>query len=113
VKGASQVGFTIITMTFSLIALFIPLLLMGGIVEAVPRIRGAGGDGSIDLRIRLADHDPHALRSFLGHGITARPLYMTAERSSTGWSTPTPGCCASSAAPKSTLASLIATIALS
>ena len=32
VKGAGQIGFTIISITFSLIAVFIPLLLMGGIV---------------------------------------------------------------------------------
>jgi len=32
VTGASQIGFTIVSMTFSLIAVFIPLLLMGGII---------------------------------------------------------------------------------
>ncbi|MGA3398831.1 MAG: efflux RND transporter permease subunit [Acetobacteraceae bacterium] len=32
VKGAGQVGFTILSITFSLVAAFIPLLLMGGIV---------------------------------------------------------------------------------
>lgn len=31
-KGASEIGFTIISITFSLVAVFIPLLLMGGIV---------------------------------------------------------------------------------
>ncbi len=31
-KGASEIGFTIISISFSLIAVFIPLLLMGGIV---------------------------------------------------------------------------------
>ena len=31
-KGAGQIGFTIIPITFSLIAVFIPLLLMGGII---------------------------------------------------------------------------------
>ncbi len=31
-KGAGQIGFTIISITFSLIAVFIPLLLMGGII---------------------------------------------------------------------------------
>src|ERR1700726_1151488 len=31
-KGAGQIGFTIISITFSLIAVFIPLLLMGGIM---------------------------------------------------------------------------------
>jgi len=32
VKGAGQIGFTILSITFSLLAVFIPLLLMGGIV---------------------------------------------------------------------------------
>lgn len=31
-KGAAEIGFTIISITFSLVAVFIPLLLMGGIV---------------------------------------------------------------------------------
>jgi HAE1 family hydrophobic/amphiphilic exporter-1 len=31
-KGAREIGFTIISITFSLIAVFIPLLLMGGII---------------------------------------------------------------------------------
>ena len=32
IKGASEVGFTVLTMSLSLIAVFIPILLMGGIV---------------------------------------------------------------------------------
>ena len=32
IKGASEIGFTIVSISFSLIAVFIPLLLMGGIV---------------------------------------------------------------------------------
>jgi multidrug efflux pump len=32
VKGASEIGFTVLTMTLSLIAVFIPILMMGGIV---------------------------------------------------------------------------------
>ena len=32
IKGAGEIGFTIISISFSLIAVFIPLLLMGGIV---------------------------------------------------------------------------------
>ena len=31
-KGAGQIGFTIISITFSLIAVFIPLLFMSGII---------------------------------------------------------------------------------
>jgi hydrophobe/amphiphile efflux-1 (HAE1) family protein len=36
-KGAGQIGFTIISITFSLIAVFIPLLFMGGIVGRIFR----------------------------------------------------------------------------
>src|SRR6476661_2679682 len=36
-KGSREIGFTIISMTFSLIAVFIPVLLMGGIVGRVFR----------------------------------------------------------------------------
>jgi hydrophobic/amphiphilic exporter-1 (mainly G- bacteria), HAE1 family len=36
-KGAREIGFTIITITFSLIAVFIPVLLMGGMVGRVFR----------------------------------------------------------------------------
>src|SRR5262249_23242444 len=32
IKGASEIGFTILSISFSLIAVFIPLLLMGGVV---------------------------------------------------------------------------------
>src|SRR6185437_5183169 len=32
IRGAGQIGFTIVSITFSLIAVFIPLLFMGGIV---------------------------------------------------------------------------------
>ena len=31
-KGAAEIGFTILSISFSLVAVFIPLLLMGGIV---------------------------------------------------------------------------------
>ena len=32
IQGAGEIGFTIVSISFSLIAVFIPLLLMGGIV---------------------------------------------------------------------------------
>ncbi len=37
VKGAAEIGFTVITISFSLIAAFIPLLLMGGMVGRIFR----------------------------------------------------------------------------
>ena len=47
-KGAGQIGFTIISITFSLIAVFIPLLFMGGIIgrlfrEFAVTVIGRGG----------------------------------------------------------------------
>ncbi len=44
--GAREVGFTVLSMSLSLIAVFVPILLMGGLVAgpSVPRIR----DGSVD-----------------------------------------------------------------
>src|SRR6478736_10150001 len=36
-KGAKEIGFTIVSITFSLIAVFIPVLLMGGMVGRVFR----------------------------------------------------------------------------
>ena len=43
-KGAEQIGFTILSLTVSLIAVLIPLLFMGDVVgPAVPRVRGNVG----------------------------------------------------------------------
>ena len=58
-KGAGQIGFTIISITFSLIAVFIPLLFMGGIIGRLFRefavvVTGGGAR----LGIHLADPDP-------------------------------------------------------
>ena len=40
IKGAGEIGFTIVSISFSLIAVFIPLFLMSGICRpAVPRVR--------------------------------------------------------------------------
>ena len=54
-KGAEQIGFTIISLTFSLIAVLIPLLFMGDVVgTAVPRVRHHAGGGDPDLGRRVA-----------------------------------------------------------
>jgi multidrug efflux pump subunit AcrB len=45
-KGAGEIGFTIVSISFSLIAVFIPLLLMGGIGDRVPH---ADADDGIAL----------------------------------------------------------------
>ncbi len=59
-KGAEQIGFTIISLTFSLIAVLIPLLFMGDIVGRLSRefaVASPSGDHP-DVRHRLADADP-------------------------------------------------------
>ena len=62
--GAREVGFTVISISLSLIAVFIPILLMGGIVgrlfrefalTLVARDHGVAGD--------LADHDADDVRA--------------------------------------------------
>ena len=45
-KGSGQIGFTIVSLTISFVAVFIPLLLMGGVVGRLFRefaITVAGG----------------------------------------------------------------------
>ena len=42
--GARQIGFTVLSISISLVAAFIPLLFMGGVVgPAVPRVLGDAG----------------------------------------------------------------------
>ena len=58
-KGAGEIGFTIVSISLSLIAVFIPLLLMSGIVgPPIPRVRDDGDDCRHGLGRRVAD--PHA-----------------------------------------------------
>ena len=55
-KGARQIGFTVVSLSVSLIAVFIPLLFMTGIVgRLVPRIRHHPERGGGRLGVRLAD----------------------------------------------------------
>ncbi len=63
-KGAREIGFTIISITFSLIAVFIPVLLMGGMVGRVFRefaVTIVGRDHRV--RLRVADADADAVRA--------------------------------------------------
>ena len=48
-KGAAEIGFTVISISFSLIAAFIPLLFMGGIVGRLFRNSRSPGGGDPDL----------------------------------------------------------------
>ena len=63
-KGAREIGFTIISITFSLIAVFIPVLLMGGVVGRVFRefaVTISVADHRLGLR--LADAHADAVRA--------------------------------------------------
>ncbi len=57
--GAAEIGFTIISMTLSLTAVFIPLLFMGGIIGRLFR-EFAVTIGGVDPRVRLCVADAHA-----------------------------------------------------
>ncbi len=62
-KGAEEIGFTVLTISISLVAVFIPLLLMGGIVgTAVPRVRRDAVRGHRGLDDHLADADTDDVR---------------------------------------------------
>ena len=63
-KGSREIGFTIISITVSLIAVFIPVLLMGGVVGRIFHefaVVVDGGDRGFGLR--LADPDADAVRA--------------------------------------------------
>jgi multidrug efflux pump len=61
--GAREVGFTVLSISLSLVAVFIPLLFMGGQVgPAVPRVRRHAVGGGADLAADLADHHAHDVR---------------------------------------------------
>ena len=58
IKGAGEIGFTIVSISFSLIAVFIPLLLMGGIVGRLFREFAMTVSVAVDgLGLRVADPD--------------------------------------------------------
>ena len=62
--GAQEIGFTVISMSVSLVAVFIPLLMMGGVVGRLFRefaVRSVGGDRR--LARRFADDHPDDVRA--------------------------------------------------
>src|SRR6187401_2599000 len=80
-KGAREIGFTIVSITFSLIAVFIPVLLMGGMVGRVFREFAVTiavaiiVSGFVSLTLTpmlcarvLKAHDPHHLPNFVLRG---------------------------------------------
>jgi HAE1 family hydrophobic/amphiphilic exporter-1 len=77
-KGSREIGFTIISITFSLIAVFIPVLLMGGMVGRVFREFAVSisvaiiVSGFVSLTLTpmlcarvLKSHDPHERQNFV------------------------------------------------
>ena len=55
-RGAREIGFTVVSISISLVAVFIPILLMGGHRRpALPRVRGDALGGHRRLAGRLAD----------------------------------------------------------
>ncbi|STE85244.1 multidrug transporter MdtB [Escherichia coli] len=71
-KGAGEIGFTIISLTFSLIAVLIPLLFMGRYRRAtVPRICYYPGGSDFDLSGGVADPDTDDVRADAQPGVAA------------------------------------------
>jgi multidrug efflux pump len=60
--GAREVGFTVVSMSLSLIAVFIPILLMGHRRPAVPRVRSHAHHRHRDLHGGVAHHHAHDVR---------------------------------------------------
>ena len=61
--GARQIGFTVMSISISLVAVFIPLIFMGGILgPAVPRVRHDPDHGDRRFRGRVAVADADDLR---------------------------------------------------
>ena len=63
-RGAKEIGFTVLSISLSLVAVFIPILLMGGIVGRL--FREFAVTLSVAILVSLADfsdHHPHDVRS--------------------------------------------------
>ena len=78
-KGAREIGFTIISITFSLIAVFIPVLLMARHRRPpVPRIRDHGRGRDRRVGLRVADADADAVRAHAERPRSASPAELRA-----------------------------------
>ena len=63
IEGSAEIGFTILSMTISLAAVFIPLLFMGGIIgRLLHEFAGHHRRGDPGLRLRLAHPDADAVQ---------------------------------------------------
>jgi multidrug efflux pump subunit AcrB len=83
IKGAEEIGFTIISISLSLVAVFIPLLLMGGIMGRVFREFAVTVTMTIAVSAFVAlTLSPMMCSLFLKneHGVTHGRLYMMVEK---------------------------------
>ena len=68
-RGAREIGFTVLSMSTSLVAVFIPILLMGGIVGRLFREFAVTLSMAIGVSLAgFADHDSDDVRA-----ISAKP----------------------------------------
>ena len=72
-KGARQIGFTLISLTFSLIAVLIPLLFMQDVVGRLFREFAITGGGHPHLAGGLADADANDVRQAARRTVSPRP----------------------------------------
>ncbi|SDT60109.1 efflux RND transporter permease subunit [Bradyrhizobium canariense] len=82
-KGASEVGFTVLSMSISLIAVFIPILLMGGIVGRLFREFAMTISIAILISLAVSLATTPMMCAVLLRGETGRPhgrLYQISER---------------------------------
>ena len=113
-KGAGQIGFTIVSITFSLIAVFIPLLFMAGIIGRLFREFAMTRDASRSSSRRCVSLTltPMMCARFLrrerdgSHGRLYRPPSAASSSCSTSTTAASSGCCATSSA------TLVVTLAL-
>ena len=62
-KGSKEIGFTVLSMSASLIAVFIPILLMGGLVGRLFREFAVTLSVAIAVSLPSRSPQPHALRT--------------------------------------------------
>ena len=80
-KGSSEIGFTILSMTISLAAVFIPIVFMGGIIgRLLHEFAGDDYRRDPDLGPCLGDADPDALRPYSGERTRQRSTMRSIAR---------------------------------
>ena len=73
IRGANEIGFTVLSITISLVAVFIPILFMGGDRRALLlRVRHDHQHRHSAVGLRLADADADAVLAHAQGAITAR-----------------------------------------